>query len=178
MTTRLQKLGLLFIFTIAFSFAFGQNENFSVPQNYRFNKTKDYAKYQPHVLKAISWLENNGPNEHKGRRKDANAFVIKWLEGAPNVSATIYPELLSLTKTNPDLLIIFLGGWTSFSLNNKADAKNEKKCFTEALTTMLTYYKKYKGKGISKDKAVETVLKKQRKGQLNSWINGVVKEDK
>ena len=43
---------------------------------------------------------------------------------------------------------------------------------------MIDYYAKYKNKGYTKDRAVDALLKKKRKGQLDSWINSVVKEDK
>lgn len=168
------KIG--FFFGLMACFAIAQAQNFSVPQNYRFNKKSDYAKYERNVLAAIDWLESNPPTKSQGKRKEAAAFLIKWLEGTPKVSATIYPELLNMTKKNPELLTIFLGAWSKFTLNNPGKEAGEKRAFRTSLKSMLSYYKSYKNKGLVKDKAVDVLLKKERKGQLDSWINSVVKD--
>jgi len=166
------KLSL--IFALLFFVSVAQAQDYAVPANYRFNKKSDYAKYEPKVVEAIKWLTNNAPNKDKGRRKEASAFFLKWLEGAPNVTATIYPEVLEIAKENPDLLFIFLGAWTQYQLKEGKEGP-DKKAFTTSLKSTLAYYKTYKNKGIVKDRAVEMLLKKDRKGQLDAWIDSVVK---
>ncbi|MGB0523342.1 MAG: hypothetical protein ACPGJS_10310 [Flammeovirgaceae bacterium] len=173
-----KSVTLVFIFCLIFSSFIIHAQDFAVPHNYRFNKKSDYAKYERYIPKAVRWLEDTPPNKMQGKRKEVSAFLIKWLEGAPNVSLTLYPEVIQLAKINPDLLTLFMGSWTRFALANPEMAKDEKKGFTAGLTSLLDYYKKYKNQGLTRDRAVDAILKKKRKGQLHTWIDSVVKEDK
>ena len=167
------KLGLLFSLIVCFSMA--QAQDFSVPANYSFETKEDYAKYDQDILKAIDWLKSNSPNTSPQKRKEAEVFFIKWLTGTPAVSATLYSEIISLAKVNPELLTIFLGEWSAFTLNNPGKEAGKKRLFRISLKGMLAYYKKHKNKGLKKDKAMDTLLKKERKGELDDWINSVVK---
>lgn len=167
------KLGLLLSLIVCFSIV--QAQIYTVPEGYSFKTKEDYAKYNDDIAKTIEWLSSNSPTQSPVKRKKANAFFLKWLTGTPAVSATLYPEILELSKINPELLTIFLGQWTKFVFDNPGKEPGTKRIFRASLQGMLTYYKTYKGKGLKKDKTVDSLLKKQRKGQLDKWIDKVVK---
>ena len=168
------SFGLVLSLLLTFSSVIAQD--FAVPQNYRFNKKSDYGKYERYIPKAVDWLMAYSPVEKPGKRKEVNAFLLKWLEGAPNVDITLYKEVMDLTKTNPDLLMVFMGSWAKEILKSGKPV-TEKRGVHVGLGALLDYYSKYKNNGIVKDKAVATVLKKKRKGQLHAWMDGFVKED-
>jgi hypothetical protein len=59
-------------------------QDFEVPENVKLEKAEDYAPYEQDVIKCVNWLINTPITEQKSKRKDANAFLLKWINGSPD----------------------------------------------------------------------------------------------
>ena len=70
------------------------------------------------VLGTIDWLENTAVNQEEEKRKQQNAILVAWITNSPTVTLEISANVLTFTKKNPELLILFMGGWTKYSLQN------------------------------------------------------------
>ncbi len=66
-----------------------------------------------------------------------------------------------------NLLILFLGGWTQYAIQNEDNDKVEG-CYA-GIETALNYYEQYK-KSLPKDKGAEQLLKMKNKGTLKDFI--------
>lgn len=101
----LTSVVLLFLFTqLSFS------QEFKVPTDIKLEQAEDYKNYESDILKCINWLENTPLNQDEQKRTNANAFLMLWITGAPNVSVTMQAFQIDLTEKNPALLINFIGG--------------------------------------------------------------------
>lgn len=143
------------------------SQDFEVPKNYSFNTLDDYSRYEPEILKCINYIENSPLDDFSDRRKNINAFFVKWLSGTPNVSISINPYAMDLVEKNEYFLLIFLCGWVKYSISNSYD-NDEIKCNLAGLENIIKVYKK--GKGVKKDIKVEKVVKIKETSNLENWI--------
>ncbi|MCU0393670.1 MAG: tetratricopeptide repeat protein [Thermoflexibacter sp.] len=146
-------------------FCFGQG--FVVPENYEFKTKDDYQKYEYQIIDCINWLENTPLDQETDKRKDAGAFLIKWITGSPSVSIELREDLVGFMKTNPELLLTYMGGYTKFMLENKG-SNDVLQATMVAVQSVIKVYKK--GIGIKKDKSIENFIKMDEKGELKQWL--------
>lgn len=100
-------------------FLFGQTSDYTPPSNVKLKKASDYAKYEAEILKCIAWLETTPVNEKVNQHKEANAFFLQWIMGAPNVSVSLYEYVGKFSDVYAQYMITFMGGATKLILENK-----------------------------------------------------------
>lgn len=157
---------LTFILTIISFGLFSQE--FEVPKNYNLKKDADYAKYENDIIKCVDWLINTPINQQKTKRKEANAFLIKWLEGSPNVTIEIKPNIVNFLESSPDLLIIFMGGWAKNSLETRNFTDNVAGSLA-GIEAVIEFYTKNK-EFLKKEKNIEKYIKMKEKGSLKAYV--------
>jgi hypothetical protein len=159
--TTLAVLTLCVMCTVAFS------QEFEVPANFQPKNESDYAKYESDVLKCIQWLKETPANEQTEKQKEANAFLLKWMTGSSTVHIEVKQEIVTFMDT-PELLMIFMGGWTNYTLETK-DADNKVNCSLAGVEAVIEYYTKNRAL-LSKSKGVEKYIKMKEKGTLKEYI--------
>jgi hypothetical protein len=155
----------LFLITISIGLF---SQDFEVPKNYKLDKVEDYVPYEQDVVKCFDWLMNTSINEQTAKRNEANAFLLKWISGSPNVNIEIKQEIVTFMGTSPDLLMIFMGGWAKYSLESK-DFNNKIAGSMAGIESIIEFYTKNKD-FMTKDKNVEKYIKMKDKGTLKSYI--------
>jgi hypothetical protein len=141
-------------------------QEYQVPQNYTLKDKGDYAKYEQDVINTVDWLQQTSWDDQPDRRKEANAFLIAWITGSPNVSISVGTPLVKLTKKNPELMITFMGAYTKYCLQHK-DAQNVNAANVAGLKALIAKYqmeKNHKHEG-----AVEDLIKIDANGKLEEW---------
>jgi hypothetical protein len=144
-------------------------QEFEVPKNYVLKEKEDFSKYESEVLKGIDWLIQTSINSQPEKRKEVNMFIMSWLEGSPTVSVEIKQEIVSFMKPNPDLLMVFMCGWTKYSLETK-DYNNKIKGNQKGVEAVIEFYIKNK-ESLKKDKNVEKYIKLKEEGKLEDYIS-------
>ncbi|MFN8256068.1 MAG: hypothetical protein U0W24_10295 [Bacteroidales bacterium] len=144
-------------------------QEFEVPQNFKFDKLEDYAGYKSEILKCIDWLQTTPVNENAQKRKDANAFLLAWVSGSPDVRIEIKPEIVNFVESSPELLMAFIGGWTKYAIEKK-DENNKVAGNLAGVNAVMDFYVKNKSV-LKKDKNVEKYLKMKEKGTLEEYIS-------
>ena len=144
-------------------------QEFEVPKNYILKQKEDFSKYESEVLKGIDWLIQTPLNTQPEKRKEINTFVMTWLTGSPNVTIEIKPEIVSFIEPNADLIMIFMCGWTKYSLETK-DYSNRIKESQKGVEAVIEFYIKNK-ENLKKDKNVEKYIKLKEEGKLEDYIS-------
>jgi hypothetical protein len=143
-------------------------QDFEVPKSLKLDKPDDYALYEKDVINCINWLMSTPIKEQADKRKEANAFFLMWLTGSPSVQVEIKAEILTFMKSSPDLLFIFMGGWTKYSLESK-DSKDKVAGNLAGIEAVIEFYTKNKA-DMKKDKNVEKYIKMKEEGTLKAFI--------
>ena len=143
------------------------SQEFSTPRNYAFNTKEDFAKYEPQIIEYTKYIELAPVNDESNKRKEANAFFMKWLTGAPNVTVEIQPYVMGLTGENASFLFLFMGGWTRYALEHAGKA-DKLQCHLAGVESILRAYKG--GNGVEEDEAVAELVELEKSGKLTAWV--------
>ena len=169
----MKKITLLLI-VMSFTFA-SFSQNFNVPKNYKLEKEEDYALLEKDIINAIDWLYETPSNEQVKKRKEVNSFVMQWITGVSYVHLEMNTNIITFAGgSNPDLLMMFLNGWTKYSIESQQ--YDDKINGTLAGMEMaIGFYEKNK-KNLSKDTELEKYIKMKKNGTLLKYIEENVKE--
>lgn len=147
-------------------------QDYTVPKDYKLVTPEDYNSYEPQVKETINWLLQTPVAKEQTKRKEANAFFLAWLTGSPTVSINVNTDFI-MFKSNPELLMIFIAGWTKYSLNSDY-SKDVLEGNKAGIETVVEFYKKNKAY-LQKDKEVEQFAKLIEKGKLENEIKKKLK---
>lgn len=163
----MKKACITFILALLFLNIFSQE--YELPKNYKLDTDADYTSYESDVLKSIDWLLKTPLNTQPGKRKDINTFVIAWISGSPTVTLEIKSEIVNFATGNPDLLVIFMCGWTKYAIEKKELVTN-KTGSMKGIEAVIDFYVKNKA-SLKKDKNVEKYIKMKENGTLEEYIS-------
>lgn len=142
-------------------------QEFEIPQNYAIRKPEDCEQYNNDIIKCIDWLMATPTDQQMDKRMDAGAFIMKWLTETPAVSVEVKQNIVTFMEVNPDLLLIFMGGWTRHVLTTQDTSKVN--CNLKGIESVITYYQANKDK-LQKDKHVDKYIKMHGDGTLEAFI--------
>jgi len=148
--------------------AFTQELDLENAGKIEFQNEEDYAAFENELVKYIDWLESNSLNHPQ--RQNVHALIIKWAEGTPKITIDINSYIVDFSKKNSGFLVLYIGGWIKYSLQNPTDKNDKLKVNLAALNSVLDFYEKGKDFGVKKNKHIAKVLKKRKKGELESWM--------
>lgn len=128
---------------------------------------EEFVQSEPAVIATINWLEQTPLDQEADQRKLQNALLIGWITNSPTVSLTLDQKLTPFIKKNEQLLILFIGGYTRYCLQNNY-SKDEVQCNLAGIRSAMAVYKK--GVAVKKDKEMEKLIALEEKGELEGWV--------
>lgn len=137
-----------------------------IPNNVKLEKAEDYKENEQLVLKSIAWMQNTPLDENPLKRKQVNAFLLKWMTGSPTVSIELVSGIVPVECG--DCLLTFMYGWTKYSLENNY-AKDKIDCAVAGAEHTIEFYKKNKD-ALGKQSDIEKLIKRKKKGKLRKYI--------
>lgn len=158
----------LLLFVLSAFFTFSQAELLTKMPN----SPEEFKASEKKVLATIDWLESTPINEQRDKRDFQNAALLTWITNSPTVTVEVNADILTFIKKNPDLLVIFMGGWTRYSLQN-----NYSKDVVEGtIAGLKSAIKVYKTGLLKKDKAMQAYVDMDDKGELESYVKSKLKK--
>lgn len=133
---------------------------------------EEFIASEKRVLNTIDWLENTPVDQQEDKRKLLNANFILWVTNSPTVTIEINANVLTFTKKNSELLIIFMAGWTRYSLQNNYSKDIEK----GSVAGIRSAIKVYKTGLLKKDKEMQKLVDADEKGELETWVSTKLKK--
>lgn len=131
---------------------------------------EEFVESEEQVLATINWLETTPFDEQEDKREKQKALLLAWLTNSPTVTLELNADVLTFTKKNPDLIIIFMGGWTKYSLENNYSSDN----IQGSLAGLKSVIKVYKNLSLKKDKEVENLIELDNNGELENWVKEIM----
>lgn len=134
---------------------------------YTLEKAEDFAQYEQDVIDGHNWLLENKLGTNPTKRQNLSVFIMDWVEGSPNVLIELNEKVLKYTDCG-ECLMIFLGGWSKYSLESR-DFKNMQEGALAGTLDVIQFYLNNK-KVLGKNKAIEKLIKLKEKNELKSFI--------
>ncbi len=147
-------------------------QSFEVPKNVNLMKAEDYKQYEEAIVKGTDWLLNTPINSEQAKRKEVNAFLMKWMTGSPDVSLEMNADVLTFMEC-PDCLMMFLAGWTKLAIQSDTKVSNVEGSI-QGVKDVIALYQKNKAY-IGKNKAIEKYIKLDNKGKLETYLASKLK---
>lgn len=162
----MKSLFLALLMSVFFSGVFSQS--FEVPEDYKLEKGEDYERYEDDILKCINWLMNTPPNEESEKRDKASKFYLEWIAGTPAVTIELNLDVAPFAEKSPELLIIYMGGWTKKALNSD-DPVSIVDGSEAGLISVVEYYQKYEDI-LEKNRKVKKLVRLKEKDKLRQFV--------
>lgn len=145
-------------------------QEFEVPKNISLENKDDFERYTEQVLQCIDWLEKTPAGEQQTKRTEANRFLLTWLAGTNQVTIEVSIVVKDIVKKNPDLLMIFMGGWAAFELNDNSSKTDLILANKAGIRSAIQAYELNLDHGYRKNKKLEKLKKKDLDNTLEAWI--------
>lgn len=161
---------IIFAFTLTLFVAqLSWSQTFNIPDNVKLEVAEDYVKHEPLIVECVNWLINTPMSEESDKRIMANAYLMKWATGTPTVTISMQSFQVDLTTKNPELLMIFIGGWIKYAIENPEDKDNVEAGNLAGINSLIKVYTANKGNGLKKDKRIEKLVK-MNASELQQWV--------
>ncbi len=160
------KKGIVLLAVIAFLSSKLSGQSMEIPENVQLTSKEDYKKQETLVLKGIDWIHETSLDKDKEKRKEVNAFLMRWMTGSPSVSIKLVGGIVPMECG--ECLMSFLAGWTKYSLENNY-SKDTIENALAGVNRFIGFYEKNKNL-LKKTSEVKTLLKKKKKGKLKKYI--------
>jgi hypothetical protein len=89
------------------------------------------------------------------------------MSGTPLFDIDINEPITKLGDKNPEMLIIYMAGYTKYALENPAET-NKQKIRIAAVKAVLAKYQS--DKSCKKDKGLDNLIKMDQQGTLDAWV--------
>lgn len=159
-----------FILTALLTITFGlQAQDFEVP-DFKLETAEDYAQYEDDVMNGFDWIMETPYGTQDDKRREVAKFLFTWMTGSPSVHPELNENIATFISSSPTIvLVVFLGGWTNYSLENDHSDDKVLGC-TAALNAVIDYYQDNRKK-LGKDKNIEKYVKMKDAGTLDDFIS-------
>ncbi|HVB02424.1 MAG TPA: hypothetical protein VNE41_01770 [Chitinophagaceae bacterium] len=152
-------------------------QQYQPPVNDVLAKAMDYRIYQDTVITTVNWLLHSSLDRDIQTRREAEKFLVGWLNGCPqtiNLNGTIAPIMNK--KNSPyhiDLLTAYVGAMAVFEIQHPNN-KSQDTIQLAGVDGVLTLYQ-YNIPLLYKDKSIRNYIRLKKNGQLSQWIHDQLK---
>jgi len=159
---------LIIIIAIAISSINFYAQSFEEWSKKDFATEEDYNKAEKDLVKAVDWLIETPLEKESSKRKEANAFLLKWLTGAPKVVLELKPEIITFVDEG-ECMLVYMGAYAKKSIETRYES-SELENNIAGIEGVLLFYENNKHT-LGKIKALEKYKKLQEKGELEDFLS-------
>jgi hypothetical protein len=130
---------------------------------------EEFTASEPRVINTINYLETTPMDKQGDAWRAQAALLMAWLTNSPEVTIDVDSKTVTFGKKNPELLMIFMGGWTRYVLQN-GYSRDKVQANVAGIKSAIKVYKL--GNGLKKDKEIDKLVKLDDGGGLEAWVAG------
>jgi hypothetical protein len=128
---------------------------------------EEFTASEPRVINTVNYLETTPIGKQGDAWRAQAALLMAWLTNSPEVTVDVDSKTVTFAKKNPELLMIFMGGWTRYVLQN-GYSRDKVQANVAGIKSAIKVYKL--GNGLKKDKEMEKLIKLDDSGGLEAWV--------
>jgi hypothetical protein len=133
----------------------------------KWETAADYDRDRELIIKCLKWLCTAPMGQDVIYRSEANAFVLRWLSGSPDVLVEIDEAVFDFTEGNDEILFSVIHAMALTTMTKKKEMDKEKLAVEtmRIVCELVDSSEKY-----SADKKMKAVLKAYRKDKLEEYV--------
>jgi len=137
-----------------------------LPETYTWKSADDYKKDYDLVKKTLKWLCNTPLGIDVQQRSIANAFVLEWLAGSPQIQVEIETKKLTFYSQYPDLMFSFIHGVALHKME-KPTVQDELSLYSAGYATVASLASQ--SEELSKSGELKPLLKALKKNRIKEF---------
>lgn len=141
-----------------------------LPSNYQWESEKDYEKDEDLVKKTLRWLCATPLALDVEERSLANAFVLEWIAGSPEILVEVKTELLPFYQDHPDLLYTFIHAVALFKME-RPGIKDEPTLYKEGFDVIAELA--VQSKELSHSHSLRPLIKAYKKSKMKEYVKSI-----
>lgn len=141
-------------------------QEIQIPDDIQLESKKDFQDHEKLVLQSIEWIQNTPLSQNPSKRREINAFLMKWMSGTPSITIELVSGLVPLECS--ECLMLFMSGWTKYSIENNY-SQDKLKCALAGVEMTVAFYEKNKSE-LGKKSEMEKLIKRKKKGKLEKYV--------
>ena len=130
----------------------------------KLDKPDDYRTANTFALTAANTLLSTPIDQDKTGRVSCQKFLLKWMSGTPDYGFS-FGNSGKILNNNADLMTIYMASMIKFSLENKAESKNQEKIKIESWKTFLAYCDT-PANNVNLTKKIKKLIEANKNGEL------------
>jgi hypothetical protein len=128
---------------------------------------EEFIASEPRVINTVNYLETTPIDKQGDAWRIQATLLVAWLTKSPEVTIDINSNIVSFAQKNPELMMVFMGGWARYILQNNYS----KDVIQGNLAGIKSAIKVYKlGNGLKRDKEMDRLVKLDDSGGLEAWV--------
>ena len=136
----------------------------------KLEKKEDYtAEVNNAALQAATTLLQLPLQRDNPERVDAFAFLMRWMSGSPDFNFDIDETATAISKTNEDLLVVYLASMSQYVLQNREMAADKKAVKLHTVKAVLAYCQRQQ---VKLSGALKKMNKAHEAGELEKYLKG------
>lgn len=128
---------------------------------------EEFTASEPKVINTVNFLETTPLDKQRDAWTIQAAMLTAWVTNSPEVTIELNAKIGTFFKKNPELMIIFMGGWIRYCLQN-GYSNDKVQCNLAGIRSAIKVYKL--GNGLKKDKEMEKIIKIDDGGGLEAYV--------
>jgi hypothetical protein len=133
-----------------------------------WKKASDYAVSRDSVEKVLTWLCRTPFAVFPIERSEANACVLFWIAGAPDLIVDIDTDVMPFVKENEELLYPVIHGMALYQLKHPKE-KDPVKLHMEGLKTLAALVDQ--SESLRKERYLREVMRAYHRDKLKEYVD-------
>ena len=139
----------------------------------KWERAESFQENRGNIEDLIAWLISTPPTEQLSERSAASIFVMEWVTKNPSLRVNVEVGPYNDYLATEDLMLAYLFGNINYALKHEGKVKQDVQRIAglKALLFLIEHSESY-----SKNKVFKSLLRANRKGELNEfdkqmWLN-------
>lgn len=128
----------------------------------------DDIKNEQEFKATFDWLMETPLNSSSEKRKMVNASMAEFVEDHAEYNMDFDVKLLKFADSSPELLTVFIGGYTEYMIDNGNQDVLEAN--VAGAEKVIDYYEKNRDY-LEKNRRIEKLIRKEEKDKLENYVD-------
>jgi hypothetical protein len=167
------KIKALLIVTVTMlSCGYLAAQDYSRLENIVLNDKADYSKNEAQVLECSNYLLGSPVTalEKDVNHLNALRFIMRWMEGTPDYTFDLDDSAVKATKSDPNLLGIYMASMCQYVITNKDKAEDQDAIKYNSFLTFIKYCED-ESKNVKQNKTIKELIKARNENTLKKYLD-------
>jgi hypothetical protein len=106
------------------------------------DKASDYKPAESSVLTAANYVFSVSVNDDNASRRNALAFIIRWMSGTPDYNFELDETAAKVCKGSDAMMGLYVAAMTKYALEHPANAKDSQLVKDNTIDMLIQYCQK------------------------------------